>query len=210
MLSGVISKAVQLEILKVPLVVMSITILCNSLISVNKSIIHRRLEFLKYGIVNFVSLFFSSSIAIILAIKGFGFYAIISKVVLNSVFATLISYFFAKVQYRFYIDRKAVKSIVNFGGWLTLSVILRNFVAQIDKLLISKFLSVSSLGAYNRPKEFIDTISSKLNGIFDTALFPILSGIQDQQDSIRNAYHTSFKISNTWKLFVTFSKTLST
>lgn len=72
-------------------------------------------------------------------------------------------------------------SIVNFGGWLTLSVVFRNFANQADKLLMSKFLSVASLGAYNRPKEFIDTISTKLNGIFDTALFPILSGIQDQK-----------------------------
>ena len=70
---------------------------------------------------------------------------------------------------------------------------------------MSKFLSVASLGAYNRPKEFIVTISTKLNGIFDTALFPILSGIQDQKNSIRNAYHTSLYYMNIFSMLMALS-----
>lgn len=191
-LSGILSKTITDESLRVPLMFMSITILCNSLTSVNTSVMYRRLEFLQVGMVNFFALVISSSIAIGLALKGMGFEAIISKAILQSLTATVLSYFLAKTKYRFQIERKDIGAIINFGGWLTLSVIFRNFANQADKLLImSKLLSVASLGAYNRPKEFIDTISTKLNGIFDTALFPILSGIQDQKNSIRNAYHTS-------------------
>lgn len=162
----------------------------------------RRLEFLKVGIVNFIALVVSSIVAIFLAVKGFGFQSIIAKVVLYSILATFLSYIFAKTKFKFQIDRTAISSIVNFGGWLTLSVILRNFVAQIDKLLIARFLNVASLGAYNRPKEFIDTISSKLNGIFDTALFPILSGIQDQNESVKNAYQSSLYYMNIFSILL--------
>lgn len=201
-LSGVLSKTIIDESLKIPLMLMSITILCNSLTSVNTSVMYRRLEFLQVGMVNFFALVISSSIAIGLAFKGMGFEAILSKSILHSLTATTLSYFLAKTKYRFQIERKDLGSIVNFGGWLTLSVIFRNFATQADKLLMSKFLSVSSLGAYNRPKEFIDTISTKLNGIFDTALFPILSGIQDQKDSIRNAYHTSLYYMNIFSMLL--------
>lgn len=201
-LSGLLSKTIVDESLRIPLTLMSITILCNSLTSVNTSVMYRRLEFLQVGMVNFFALVISSSIAIVLALKGMGFEAIISKAILQSLTATVLSYFLAKTKYRFQIERKDIGAIVNFGGWLTLSVILRNFANQADKLLMSKFLSVASLGAYNRPKEFIDTISTKLNGIFDTALFPILSGIQDQKNSIRNAYHTSLYYMNIFSMLM--------
>lgn len=201
-LSGVLSETIVDKSLKIPLMLMSITILCNSLTSVNTSVMYRRLEFLQVGMVNFFALVISSSIAIGLALKGLGFEAILSRSIFHSLTAMVLSYFLAKTKYRFQIERKNVGAIVNFGGWLTLSVIFRNFATQADKLLMSRFLSVSSLGAYNRPKEFIDTISSKLNGIFDTALFPILSGIQDQKDSVRNAYHTSLYYMNIFSMLL--------
>ena len=204
-LSGILSKTIVDESLRIPLMLMSITILCNSLTSVHTSVIYRRLEFLRVGIINFTALVISSVVAIILALKGMGFEAILSKSILQSLVATILSYFMAKTKFRFQIVRKDVGSIVNFGGWLTLSVILRNFATQADKLLMSKFLSVVSLGAYNRPKEFIDTISTKLNGIFDTALFPILSGIQDKKDSIRNAYHSSLYYMNVFSMLMALS-----
>lgn len=204
-LSGILSKTIVDESLRIPLMLMSITILCNSLTSVHTSVIYRRLEFLRVGIINFIALVISSVVAILLAIKGMGFEAILSKSILQSLVATILSYFMAKTKFRFQIVWKDVGSIVNFGGWLTLSVILRNFATQADKLLMSKFLSVVSLGAYNRPKEFINTISSKLNGIFDTALFPILSGVQDQKDSIRNAYHSSLYYMNIFSMLMALS-----
>ena len=201
-LSGILSKTIVDETLRIPLMLMSITILCNSLTSVNTSVMYRRLEFLQVGMVNFFALLISSAVAIILAIKGMGFEAILSKAILHSLVATILSYFMAKTKYRLQIKRKDVGSIVNFGGWLTLSVILRNFATQADKLLMSRLLSVESLGAYNRPKDFINTISTKLNGIFDTALFPILSGIQDQKESVRNAYHTSLYYMNIFSMLM--------
>lgn len=201
-LSGILSKTIVDETLRIPLMLMSVTILCNSLTSVNTSVMYRRLEFLQVGMVNFFALLISSAVAITLAFKGMGFEAIISKAILHSLVATVLSFFMAKTRYRLQIRRKDVGSIVNFGGWLTLSVILRNFATQADKILMARFLSVASLGAYNRPKEFINTISTKLNGIFDTALFPILSGIQDQKESVRNAYHTSLYYMNIFSMLM--------
>lgn len=52
-LSGILSKTIIDETLKVPLMLMSITILCNSLTSVNTSVMFRRFEFLQVGMVNF-------------------------------------------------------------------------------------------------------------------------------------------------------------
>lgn len=171
-----------------PLMLMSVTLLCNCLTSVNISIMYRRMEFLRVGLINLIALIVTTVVAIILALNGFGYYAIISKALLSSIITLLLSWIMAKTNYRFSIDKDTFKSIFNFSGWLMASVFFRNLAQQLDRLLMTKLLSVQALGAYNRPKDFITQITSKLGGIFDTALFPVLSQIQDNKVSMKNAY----------------------
>ena len=189
--SGFFATAVVGEELKVPLMFMSITIFFNGMLSVNYSWIRRKLQFLRAGIIQLVAMSVSTVIAVILAIKGYGIYAILCKAISSSLIALIISFFCTNTRFRFCLKKEYLKSIVHFGGWLTASVILRNIAHQVDKLMMSRLLSVSALGSYNRPKEFITRVSSQLNGIFDTALFPVLSGIQDNQKSLQNAFNRS-------------------
>ena len=175
-----------------PLRLMSVTLLLNCLTSVNMSIMYRNLNFKIAGIVNLLSLVLTSLIAVILAYKGYGFYAILAKALLVSVFSFFFSFYLAKTKYRFTLKKNICVSILNFSGWLMLSGVFRNISHQIDRLLMPQLLSITQLGAYNRPKDFVNNISNKLNGIFDTALFPVLSSLQDNSDSLKKAFEKSF------------------
>ena len=191
-----LSTAVADESMKIPLMLMSITLLCNCLVSVNTSIMYRRLEFFRVGMINLVALVITTIIAILLALKGFGYYAIITKAVLTSIITLLLSWVMAKTRYSFELDINTFKAIFGFSGWLMASVFFRNLAQQLDRLLMSRLLSVTSLGAYNRPKDFINQVSSKVGGIFDTALFPVLSQIQDDLQKLKNAYLRSLFLMN--------------
>lgn len=182
--------------LMVPLMLMSITLLFHNVTSVNISLMHRRLEFLKVGTIQLVSLVITTIVAIILAYLGQGYYAILTKAILSSIITLILTYIGAKTRFRFQLDLETFKQIFGFSGWLMASVFFRNLALQMDRLLMSRVLSVEALGSYNRPKEFINQISSKLNGIFDTALFPVLSGIQDDIPRVRGAYLRSFYYMN--------------
>jgi len=191
-LSGVLADVLIDKTAALPLRLMSITLLLNCLTSVNLSIIYRKLHFKIAGIVNLSSLVLTSIIAVLLAIKGYGYYAIIAKAVLVSVISFLFSFYYAKTKYNLALDKETCSSIFKFSGWLMASVVFRNISHQIDRLLMPKLLSVSQLGAYNRPKDFVGNISNKLNGIFDTALFPVLSSLQDNPKSLNSAFEKSF------------------
>jgi len=204
-LSGVLAEAVVDSSLKVPIMLMSVTLICHCLTSVNTSIMIRNLQFIRVGVINLVSLVITTIIAVILALKGFGYYSIITKAVLSSVITLVLSRLFVSVRYGLALNKETVKSIFGFSGWLMASVFFRNFAQQIDRLMMGRLLSVEALGSYNRPKEFINQISTKLNGIFDTALFPVLSGIQDNKNSLRNAYRTSFYYLNTFAMLLATS-----
>ena len=155
--------------------------------------------------VTLVSLLVTSVVAIILAYKGYGFYAIITKAVLGAIITTLLSFVVARTTFRIRYYREEAGKIIGFGGWLTLSVIVRDIAQQIDRLLMPRLLSITSLGAYNRPKEFINQISGRLNGIFDKTLFPILSDIQDNKKSIQNAFMSSLYYMNIFSMLLSLT-----
>lgn len=175
----------------IPLILMSITILGHCLVSVNTSIMYKRLEFLRVGMINLIAFLVSIAVEIVLAIKGYGYYAIIARATLATVVTWILSYFLVHTKFRLELDKQSFKAIFGFSGWLMASSVVRNLSQQVDKLMMTRLLSVEALGAYNRPKEFITKIAGKLNGIFDTALFPVLSDVQDNNQSLRNALSKS-------------------
>lgn len=202
-LSGPLARSVADESMKVPIMLMSITLVLQCLTSVNTSLMHRKLQFLRLGLINLVSLVITTCVAIVLAYKGFGYYAIIAKAVLGAIITYLLSLFMCKTKYGFALDWQTFKKIFSFSGWLMASALFRNLAHQVDKLLMPRLLSVNALGSYNRPKDFVEQISGKLNSIFDTALFPVLSGIQDNKPALKSAFVRSMYLMNMFALLLT-------
>lgn len=194
--SSFLATAVIDESMRTPIKVMSITLLFHCLTSVNISILQRELKFLVIGAIQLVSLVVTTVVAIILALKGYGYYAIIAKVVLASVITLVLSYYFSHTKYRIEFNESTFKDIFSFSGWLMASRFFSNLSKQIDRLVMPKMLSVAILGAYTRPKEFVSQNSGKINSIFDKALFPILSSIQDKKESLQRAYSKALYLLN--------------
>ena len=202
-LAGPLAYSVADVSMKVPLMLMSGTLLLHCLTSVNRSIMHRKLQFLRLGMINLVSLVVTTCVAVWLAYKGYGYYAIITKAILSSIITYLLSLYYCKTRFGLALDKDTFKKIFSFSGWLMASSLFRNLAHQVDRLLMPHLLSVSALGSYNRPKEFIAQISSKLNGIFDTALFPVLSSIQDNKKALNSAFRRSLFVMNVFASLLT-------
>lgn len=199
-MSGWLAVIVVDDSMKVPLRWISLTLFCNCVSSVNLSLLQKQLKFLTIGIVNLLGLVISGTVCIVLAYYGFGFYAILTRAVLTAVVIFVFSFIFARPKFRLQVDWNTTKSIFGFSGWLMASALFRNFAQQVDRLLMSRTLSVSALGIYNRPKEFITMISAKINTIFDTVLFPVLSGIQDNKEGMKRSYRQAVYYLNVFSM----------
>lgn len=199
-LAAPLARSVADASMTVPLMLMSITLLSSCLTSVNNSLMQRKLQFLRIGAIKLISLVVTTIICIWLAIKGFGYYAILTKAILASIINYFLSLILCKTRFGLALDKETFKKIFSFSGWLMASVFFRNMAHQIDNLIMPRLLSVSVLGAYNRPKGFVDQISDRLNGIFDTTLFPVLSGIQDNKQSINSAFRRSMFLMNVFSM----------
>ena len=204
-LSGVISRAVADESMMVPLMLMAPTLLLYCLTSVNTSLMHRKRQFMRMGMINLVSLVITTGVAIWLAYKGYGYYAIIIRSVMGAIITFFLSLIMCHTRFGIALDKMTFKRIFSFSGWLMASSLFRHLSHQVDKLLMPRLLSVAALGSYNRPKGFIEQISNKLNNIFDTALFPVLSGIQDDKKTLKSAFLRSMSLMNIFGLYISLA-----
>lgn len=188
--------------MRIPLMLMSVTLFLNCVTSVFRSILHRQLKFLQMGVVQLIALFITTVVAVLLALKGYGFYAIITKAILGSIISSILFYVLSRTKYSLMLDKETFKDIFGFSGWLMASAFFRDLSKQIDKLIMPRVMSIGELGAYTRPKDFINTFSGKINGIFDGALFPILSSLQDDKAALASAYKRSLFSMNLFSLLL--------
>lgn len=191
-----IANIVADEAITTPLRLMSSTIFLHSLISVGNAILYRNLNFKQIGINSIIAFTTSCCIAIVLANFGYGLYSIVAANILNSIFIAILLYCFSVKIPKLTIFREDVSGIVSYGGWLTIGVIINNISHQMDKLVLSKWMSVEALGAYNRPAGFVSSINTKIHSIFDTVLFPMLSDIQDDTERITKVFYRAVSLLN--------------
>ena len=197
----IIAETIADQTLTAPLRIMSITILLHSIISVGNGILYRRLAFKTIGVIRLVSYLIASAVCIIMASKGMGLWAVVTLPVVNSVSLAIIISCFVKCP-KLKINKSETREIISFGGWLTLGVIFNNLTHQLDKLLLPKWMSIQTLGAYNRPAGFISTISDKINGIFDVVLFPMLSDIQDDKTRVKYVFEMAVSLLNSISIII--------
>ena len=181
----------------------SVLLFLYSLSSLGRSFFMRKLEFLKFGIIQIISYFLSSVIGIIMALQNFGFYSALWATILYPTFLLTGIYLTGAIKFNIHINYIEAKQILSFGGWLTGSTILRTINTQVDKLIISHWLPIVSLGIYNRPSGFINSGIDKVNSIFDVVLFPVLSNIQDDKGKILSSYYKSVTLVHLFSVIIT-------
>ena len=187
---------------------MSVTLLLCSVNSVARAIFMRSLDFMRFGWCQIVAYIISSAIGIYMALAGYGVYSVIASSIANAIFMTIILFTISGMSRSLRIYPLYVKEIMSYGGWLTGSVIVRRITTELDKLILTRWIPISSIGAYNRPSGFISRITDQVNGIYDTVLFPILSTIKDDSNKLQSSFIKVVSLVSWFSTIIMFGFTL--
>lgn len=197
-----LARLVADEYIITPLRIMSVTLVFHSFTSIATAQLYRALKFKRIGTISFISNIVNTSLSVLLAIKGFGLYAMISYVTVGPILTTALLYTTSVKLPKILINRDYVRGIFSFGGWLTLSVICNKAASSIDRLVLPKMTSVETLGAYTRPASFTSNITGTLTDIMDKVLFPMLSDIQDKKDVTISVFYRAVELLNSFSVIL--------
>ena len=167
---------------------LSLSVLFNSLQIIPKAQFQKALKFKQIGIITVTIQLISGIIAIILAYKGFSYYAIVIQSILNGFFTLIMFYFLAPIKPILRIELNAIKKIIRFSFFNFLFNFINYFSRNGDNLLIGKFLGATPLGYYDKSYKLMMLPVQNLTSVITPVLMPVLSKHQNNKDLVYNTY----------------------
>lgn len=93
---------------------------------------------------------FGGIIAIILALLGFSYYALIIQSIISSIFIFVWNYYNQKLKFRYKISLNSLQNTKRYSLFQFMFNILNYFTRNLDSISIGSFIGASQLGYYNK------------------------------------------------------------
>lgn len=130
----------------------------------------------------------SGPVSIIMALYGLGVYSLLVSPIVTSVGV----FYFNQRFYPCKISRKfsitPVKSIFGYSAFQFLFELINYFSRNLDKLIIGKYISVTSLGYYDKSYRLMLLPLNNITSVIGPVIQPVMSNIQNEKNEIAQKY----------------------
>jgi O-antigen/teichoic acid export membrane protein len=144
----------------------------------HQALLQRELRFTTMAVINTTALVAGTAIAIAGAAAGYGYWALVALAVTIPLFTTAGSWLATAWVPSMPRRRSGVRSMMRFGGTLTLSGLLAYVATNSEKVLLGRFWGAEALGLYGRAFQLINIPTDNLNSAAGEVAFAALSRLQ--------------------------------
>lgn len=150
-------------------------------------------EIAKIAIINKLM---SLIVSVYLAYKGYGVYSLVYGVLAGVVIQTLQSMYLGLKEFRpvFVFKLSEIRNILSFGAYQMGSNSINHISANIDKIIIGKFIGIEALGFYNLAWQLVTFPLSKINPVINNVAFPLYAKVQYNSIKISHYYTKSLSV----------------
>ena len=184
------------EILVPVIRVMGITFFINAFKSVLCSYISNRLEFRKFFYATFVGTAVSAVVGIVMALEGFGPWALVAQQMTNSFIDTVILFFSTRFKIVFVISLKKLKVLFKYGWKVFVSSVISTAYDEVKPLVVGVKFSSADLAYYNKGDSFPKVINSAVSDTLASVLFPVMAKVQDDKKVVLNITRKFMKVAS--------------
>lgn len=178
-LSPSISKFYNMPILSKILRIEGIIIIINSLYLIQRTILTKQLKFKQISIISIFSSMVSAFVAIVLAIKGYGVWALVTKAIIEGGVLGVLFWFIGKWSPSLVFDLKSFKRLFKYGGFLLASNLINTLCNELIGLIIGRKFNAVILGYYSKARSLENVPTQSVSTIISQVSFPVFSEMQD-------------------------------
>jgi PST family polysaccharide transporter len=168
--------------------VMSFTFLIGGLRVQHTALLKRQMRFSALAIRDVMSLVVGVPLAIILALRGAGYWAIVALPLATNVTQVTLSWLM--VRWLPSLPRRGakVRSLISFGGNVAASYFVTNIVRSADSILIGWYWGANPLGLYSRAYNLLMLPIRQLNGPAGSVAVPVFSRLETDPERFARYY----------------------
>lgn len=168
--------------------ILAFNIIINSLAVVQRSRLTIKIDFKKIAITNVASAILSGLLAVFLAYKGFGVWALVMQTLFGSIISVAMLWYMSHWKPSIQFSKKSFKVLFGFGSKLLLSGLYAQTFNNIYNITIGKAYSAAELGFYTRAKGFAELTADTVSSILQQVTYPILASLQDDKERMVSVY----------------------
>lgn len=156
--------------------------------------LQRQLRFTALAVINVAALVVSTAVAIAMAKGGYGYWSLVAMTV-TLPFATTIGLWLTAAWVPGLPRRQVgIRSMVRFGGTITLNGLVVYVAYNFEKVLLGRFWGVETVGLYGRAYQLVTIPTSNLNSAVGEVAFSALSRIQDDANRFKNYFLKGYSL----------------
>jgi O-antigen/teichoic acid export membrane protein len=160
----------------------------------HSALLQREMRFTALAVINTIALIMGTAIAIGGARVGFGYWALVLMTVTMPLVSTLGFWLATAWIPGAPRRRSGIRSMVHFGGTVTLNGLVAYIATNCDKILLGRFWGVDALGMYGRAYQLVNIPTDNLNQAAGEVAFSALSRIQDDPQRLKNYFLKGYSL----------------
>jgi O-antigen/teichoic acid export membrane protein len=152
------------------------------------ALLRRELQMRRYATATVASEAIAAASAIVLAVQGFGYWALAAKSIIAGASCSAMFWMFSAFRPGWPRRSSGMRELISFGLNMTLSQVLWTALRKADDALIGWAWGPSVLGYYSRAYSLLLLPTQQLISPLTSAVIPTLSRLQDQPERFRRYY----------------------
>lgn len=160
---------------------------------IQQVVLQKKVDFKLLSFVNVASSLVAGIVALYMALKGFGPWAIVVQILAKSFVTSLLLWIFNRWKPVFIFDWLSLKELFGYGSKLTAAGLIYTIFQYLYLNIIGKLFPVASLGFYTRASQLQDFPVKTLGSVFNRVAFPVFSAIRDDNERLKNAVRKTLR-----------------
>jgi O-antigen/teichoic acid export membrane protein len=158
------------------------------------AMLQRNMRFTTLAIIDIISLLVGTGLGIGMAVAGQGYWALVATTLCPPVVSFLGVWVAGGWIPGLPRRRTGVRSMVRYGGSLTLNWVICYVAYNADKVLLGRFLGAEALGIYGRAYTIVNLPSYNLSSIVHLVGFPALSRLQNDPERLKSYFLKGYNL----------------
>lgn len=169
--------------------VLAIGLFASAASAVSRGLLVRRMDFRRLFVIDIGAYVVGyAGVAITLALLDFGVWSLVAGTVVSILLQSAAALWAAPPRFPLSLSGRETRELLGFGGGVSLNNTVNYLAANVDYLVIGKFLDATLLGLYTRAFQLVTMPLSKIAATLSGALFPSYAEIQHDRQKLGRAY----------------------
>jgi O-antigen/teichoic acid export membrane protein len=171
----------------------------------HSALLQRKMRFTVIAVIDTASVVASVAVGITMAVQGYGYWALVAMTMVTPLVYSISVWLAAAWVPRMPRRRTGVRSMMRFGGTVTLNGIIVYAAYNLEKVLLGRFWGADALGIYGRAYQLVNIPTENLNSAVGDVALSALSRIKEDPARLKSYFLKGYSLVVAFTLPITIA-----